>query len=842
MLKVVHVETIDVISEVVRSSNIPRSSIICTENVMKSPLSQQMQSPISSLVHVAAPTSISSRKMRKSTVQQQRYKSLRQQKSILAAASQQFYKDIVDQIFVKQSINTNIINNRVYLDNGDADFTCEFCEAIMWYDERIYKSKQLEKSVFSMCCAQGKVQLPLLKTPPLILKRLLLCEDPRSLLPTSGNSPKFSQLYIYDTEHEVENRINVMSNRSKPSRNSLDVSIINDLKNMLDDNNSLRDVIIETRTGLLKRISELHPSYLSLQYPLLFPYGEDGYRVGIQHSDASSVRCTKRNKLTIRELFAFRIQERKHEAKTLLFSRRLFQQILVDGYTIVESERITYIKNNQSTLRLEKYTKLNAAVSRGETTPSSTGQRIFMPTSFTGGARYMMQNYQDAMAICKWFGYPDLFITITCNPKWPEIARFPGTVIYTVEFQKRGLPHAHILLFLKCDRKTPTADDVDQIISAEIPDQVAHPRLYELVSTHMMNGPCSSSGNEKACMKKGKCTKRFPKRYFDRTTIDDDGYPIYKRRDNRYIVNKSGMILDNRFVVPHNPLLLLRYQAHINVEWCDQFRSIKYLFKYINKGNDRVTATISQENNDTIGEQHVDETQNYYNCRYVSPCEAVWRIFAFDIHYRDPAVQILSFHLPDEQSVVFNDGDTIDYVVENQGTKQSMFLAWMECNRHYPEAQSLTYLEFPTKFVWKRDERVSQMRKKGFAIGWLDYVPPGIGELYYLSLMLHRTPGAISYEHIRTVNNVIYPSFKDACYTLGLLDDDKEYIDGIIEASFWGSPHFLRKLFASLLLSGSVSRPEHVWENTWKVLADDILPRQRSLLGIDETCISVMFS
>ncbi|KAL6555557.1 hypothetical protein OROHE_007229 [Orobanche hederae] len=349
--------------------------------------------------------------MRKSTVQQQRYKSTRQDKSILAVASQQFYEDIVDHISVKQSINTNIINNTFYLDNGDADFTCEFCEAIMWYDECIYKSKQLERPAFSMYCAQGKVQLPLLKTPPpLTLKRLLLCEDPRSmkfldniraynsmfsftfmgekwtsinkgnapyvfklkgtnyhrigsLLPTSWNSPKFSQLYIYDIEHEVDNRINVMSNRSKPSRNSLDVSIINDPKNMLDDNNSLvksfrmvrerfqsdsdirrrlkligerefdgriynlptvgevaalivgdfdesfnqRDVIVETRTGLLKRISELHPSYLSLQYPLSFPYGEDGYRVGIQHSDASSVRCTKRNKLTIREFFAFRI-------------------------------------------------------------------------------------------------------------------------------------------------------------------------------------------------------------------------------------------------------------------------------------------------------------------------------------------------------------------------------------------------------------------------------------------------------------------------------------------------------------------------------------------------------
>ncbi|KAL6537774.1 hypothetical protein OROMI_025417 [Orobanche minor] len=49
--------------------------------------------------------------MRKSTVQQQRYKSIRQDKSILAAASQQFYEDIVDHISVKQSINTNIIKN-----------------------------------------------------------------------------------------------------------------------------------------------------------------------------------------------------------------------------------------------------------------------------------------------------------------------------------------------------------------------------------------------------------------------------------------------------------------------------------------------------------------------------------------------------------------------------------------------------------------------------------------------------------------------------------------------------------------------------------------------------------
>ena len=61
------------------------------------------------------------------------------------------------------------------------------------------------------------------------------------------------------------------------------------------------------------------------------------------------------------------------------------------------------------------------AVERGDTMATSVGKRIVLPFSFTGRPRYMVQNYQDAMAICRWFGYPDLFLTFTANPKWPEI-------------------------------------------------------------------------------------------------------------------------------------------------------------------------------------------------------------------------------------------------------------------------------------------------------------------------------------------------------------------------------------------------------------------------------------
>ena len=45
------------------------------------------------------------------------------------------------------------------------------------------------------------------------------------------------------------------------------------------------DIILEKQSGKLQRINEFHPSYLGLQYPLLFPYGEDGHRSDIKHRD-----------------------------------------------------------------------------------------------------------------------------------------------------------------------------------------------------------------------------------------------------------------------------------------------------------------------------------------------------------------------------------------------------------------------------------------------------------------------------------------------------------------------------------------------------------------------------
>lgn len=263
----------------------------------------------------------------------------------------------------------------------------------------------------------------------------------------------------------------------------------------------------------------------------------------------------------------------------------------------------------------------------------------------------------------------------------------------------------------------------------------------------------------------------------------------------------------------------MKYQAHINVERCNSTNSIKYLFKYVNKGVDRCGAKIMVEN----------EVKDYVDCRYISACEAVWRLLGYPIHYRDPPVERLPFHLEGEQTMCFKDGDYIPDLKEKQTVAHSKFLAWMDFNKKHPEARKYLYAEFPQHYVYDVPERRWKDRQKARRkIGRIYHVPPGTGALYHLRIMLNHIRGATCFEDLRTVNGVVYETYRDACYALGLLDDDAEYIDGIKEAFFWGGGYYLRQLFSMLLMSNSMSRPKHVWENTWMYLSDDIIIRMRN--------------
>jgi len=147
----------------------------------------------------------------------------------------------------------------------------------------------------------------------------------------------------------------------------------------------------------------------------------------------------------------------------------------------------------------------------------------------------------------------------------------------------------------------------------------------------------------------------------------------------------------------------------VNVEWCNWSNSIKYLFKYINKGYDRITAAIVP--NDKPGFSS-DEIKQYIDCRYISPCEACWRIFSFLIHGRNPVVERLFFHLPGEQSVYFKDDDDIDEIMAKPTVRESMFKSWMECNKKYSDAMDLTYPQFVTNYVYNKNQRCWNQGKK----------------------------------------------------------------------------------------------------------------------------------
>ncbi|XP_022015055.1 uncharacterized protein LOC110914573 [Helianthus annuus] len=151
----------------------------------------------------------------------------------------------------------------------------------------------------------------------------------------------------------------------------------------------------------------------------------------------------------------------------------------------------------------------------------------------------------------------------------------------------------------------------------------------------------------------------------------------------------------------------------------------------------------------------------------------------------------------------------------------------MNNNDSEPEARELTYVEFPGKYVWKLKDRCWQPRKTHVPVGRIYFVSPSLGEAYFLRILLTKVRGPRSFEEIRTYDGVVYPTFRDACYARGLLDDDNEYIECIKEASFTGNGNYLRCLFGTLLLSNMLSIPEVVWDKTWEFLSEDILYNMR---------------
>ncbi|KAM0844699.1 hypothetical protein ACQ4PT_056882 [Festuca glaucescens] len=751
-----------------------------------------------------------------------------------------------------------------------------------------------------------------------------------SLLPEKSDSPdsvggrkrpKFAELYIYDTTNEVNNRIDAI-NPDNDKNKDLDPVIVTGLTEMLNECNDLvkkfrmaserikgnedehvairlvapsegdgpqyslpstnhlaallvgpldleaptRDIVIHNRQEGLERISCLHPAFMSLQYPLLFPYAERGFHLDIPYLPTGTSRNGSRNTLTMQDYYCFVSHYRSAQTNPYLCYGLLSSQAVVDARASIDECRLWFILRNQKKLRSEHMQGITDAVGQGFVDGCDVGKSVILPSSHTGGRRYFQENFQDALAISRVYGAPDLFSTFTCNPKWPEITEAlllePGqrpsdradivvrvynmklneylddiksgraygpieAVLYTVEFQKRGLPHAHILIWLKRSDTEVSMTFIDSFVSAEIPDPNEDPLGYILVSEFMMHGPCGDLNDKCVCMKDGKCSKHFPKDFQQETVLDKDGYALYMRRDNGRRVFKNGKWLNNQWVVPYNLAMLKKYQGHMNVEWCNKAIVMKYLFKYVTKGPDFSKVYLQRIRGkgvhvDSDGRPLVNEVYEYLEARYICEYDAFWRIYGFTIHGKTPSVERLPVHLPGMNTVRFYDDADLTKINDSNFLRKTKLTEWFVANDLFPQARSLTYCDFPTKWTWDSEQRSWHERGGGERIGRIYYVQPNVGELYYLRILLMIVKGATSYEDIKTYEGRTYLFFKEACAARGLLGDDTEWYRAFDEAVIWGFGPRLRQLFVTMLLYCGVKSERTFFERYWVNLADDL--------------------
>jgi hypothetical protein len=558
-----------------------------------------------------------------------------------------------------------------------------------------------------------------------------------------------------------------------------------------------------------------HPAYMPLAYPLLFPFGKSTeYSMADKRLESDGQQSDKNAQAM--HHYSARLHTREGEFNTVLRGRRVLQQYVVDAWVAVESFRLDFIRYNQDKIRAETYQTLADQNARDVVDPSKLGSRVILPATVRNSDRWMQQRYLDSMAIVAYYGKPTFFITFTANPTWEEVTKsLPEQgykwidapeivarvyemklkallqdlkeafghqvgIVRTIEYQKRGVPHCHILLFIEDGvRIFSDAALVDQVISAEIPDPVQEPELYAVVTGQLMHGPCGIANPVMSCMKEDKtgrlvCSKGYPKQFREETVMREDSYPDYRRRQDGRTVQKGGVELDNRHVVPYSPFLARRYLAHINVEMLADVNAVKYIHKYVYKGVDKATMDLKDGN--TSIEQ--DEIHQYISGRWVGACQACWELFSFKVHEERPAVMRLAVHLPNQQSVVFSEDNTDqdwDAILERNAS--TTLTAWFRANSEDLEAHNTPYLRFPNRYVWNVKQKSWSRRQRGFSIGRLQHVMPQQIDLYSLYVLLtsDSCKGATSFQALRTVNGHVHASFRLAAEARGLMPDGKEW-------------------------------------------------------------------
>lgn len=592
---------------------------------------------------------------------------------------------------------------------------------------------------------------------------------------------------------------------------------------------------------------------------------------------ASTQQNTRRNVIN------FHLFTRRADNRHWLFStNRLGQMFLIGEFLAVESDRLTFVRLQDRKKRMVQQSTLVDYLQNVQfrqllaNTSTKIGRHIPLPGNFTGSSRYNAHIFHNTCALFNAVEPPRFFITFTGNPNWPEIrdnlrpgqtaydnaalitrvfhekaALFmqaikegvmgrPLAWAYHVEFQKRGMPHLHLLLATEV--KITTSDELDQYICAQLPEvpEKDDPeydtkmRLYNCVVHFQIHGPCERpSGAEpfpcrvdqqKVEKNKGKCDKWYPKDFHDLSSMQNQGYAEPKRPHNgRQHVFGEGpnrRIATNQHVVPYNPYLLTLIDAHCNVEHVNAPHSAMiYLFKYINKGTDQAIVKFREEQIKRAiaanqPEVVIDECTEYQQMRFMTSCEAAYRLFGYPLWDMSHTVFELKVHEPGKEYVVIDEGeDEAARARQRRRVYTSQLTAYFRLCATDPRLNNLSYIDVPGKFTW--DTQTFQWKERRNAtqqVTRIRWVNVQLTELYAIRTLLYHRTGVKSFEDLRTVKQELLSTFHEAAVKTGLLNDDNEWDLAMREVVSFQMPSSARRTFVMILLNSSGVDARKMWE------------------------------
>jgi len=354
--------------------------------------------------------------------------------------------------------------------------------------------------------------------------------------------------------------------------------------------------------------------------------------------------------------------------------------------------------------------------------PGATlGYVLRLPVTHLGSPAFYQRKFRHAMQMFSQIGRPTFMITATVNPKWEELKKLmchgqtlpnrPDVVervlfakiahmrqlvekkgvfgdvsayLDSLEYQKRGNPHAHTLICV--EDADNTAAYVESYVCAEIPplplatdsadvaDQKR--RLRQLVLQFQVHHHSADH-----CLDvNGRCKRGFPKPFTKRTVVSDDRPTVYRRRsaaDGGETALVKGQLITNADIVSYNPAYLLTWEGHHNVEYCYGTLACKYAVKYHLKGGSY--SYVAQHQADGTSVVNYDEPVGLMKCLYRSPQEALSRIFNRRIVRMSHTVVELAVHLPGEGPVYYRRGqhERAEAAVVNNAVRLTPFEQYM---------------------------------------------------------------------------------------------------------------------------------------------------------------------